>query len=159
MHTAACCILRDAYQTRHLRLNNRMWRPLGYAILGKFLLPQRKRETIYPVWWVFYPGNIFLVDLYHETLGPGVGMGSYPFPFGINFFFSIHAKTRFFSRWRPSFDSRCEPCIVPKKVVFLREFLLANKKHSQFFWEQYTVHTGNRSLVSSDLKNGVSHGY
>ena len=32
-------------------------------------------------------------------------------------FFSIHAKTHFFSCWRPSFDSRCEPCIVPKKVV------------------------------------------
>ena len=46
-----------------------------------------------------------------------------------------------------------------KKVVFLREFLLANKKHSQFFWGQYTVHTGNRSLVSSDWQNGFSHEY
>jgi len=32
-------------------------------------------------------------------------------------FFSIHAKTHFFSRSRPSFDSRCEPCIVPQKIV------------------------------------------
>jgi len=32
-------------------------------------------------------------------------------------FFSIHAKPHFFSRSRPSFDSRCEPCIVPKKIV------------------------------------------
>jgi len=27
-----------------------------------------------------------MVDLYHETLGRGVSMGSYPFPFGNNFF-------------------------------------------------------------------------
>ena len=32
-------------------------------------------------------------------------------------FFSIHAKTHFARPWRPSFDSRCEPCIVPKKIV------------------------------------------
>ena len=43
-------------------------------------------NKIYEVWWVLYPGNIFLVDLYHETLGPGVSMVSYPFPFGFNFF-------------------------------------------------------------------------
>ena len=43
--------------------------------------------------------------------------------------------------------------------MFLREFLLANKKHSHFFWGQYTVHTGNRSLVSRDWQNGFSHGY
>ena len=34
----------------------------------------------------FLPGNIFLVDLHHETLGPGVSIGSYLFPFEINFF-------------------------------------------------------------------------
>ena len=44
------------------------------------------QNNLYEVWWVLYPGNIFLVDLYHETLGPGASMGSYPFPFGINFF-------------------------------------------------------------------------
>jgi len=44
-------------------------------------------------------------------------MGPYPFPFGIKFFFSIHAKTHFFRRCRPSFDSRREPCIVPKKKL------------------------------------------
>ena len=32
-------------------------------------------------------------------------------------FFSIHAKPHFASPWRPSFDSRSEPCIVPKKIV------------------------------------------
>ena len=32
-------------------------------------------------------------------------------------FFSIHAKPHFFSRSRPSFDYRCEPYIVPKKIV------------------------------------------
>ena len=41
------------------------------------------RILIYEIFWVFYPDNIFLVDLYHETLGPRVNMGSYPFPFGI----------------------------------------------------------------------------
>ena len=45
-----------------------------------------KQKVIYEIWWVLYPGNIFLVDLYHETLGPGVSMGLYPFPFGIKFF-------------------------------------------------------------------------
>jgi len=40
---------------------------------------------IYEFFWVFYPDNIFLVDLYHETLGPRVNVGSYPFPFGITF--------------------------------------------------------------------------
>jgi len=36
-------------------------------------------------WWVFYPDNIFLVDLYYEMLGPWINVGSYPFPFGIKF--------------------------------------------------------------------------
>ena len=33
----------------------------------------------------FLPRHFFLVDLYHETLGPGVDVGSYPFPFEIRF--------------------------------------------------------------------------
>ena len=33
----------------------------------------------------FLPRQFFLVDLYHEMLGPGVKVGSYPFPFGIKF--------------------------------------------------------------------------
>ena len=67
-------------------------------------------------------------------MGPGVSIGSYHFPFGINLFFSIHAKTHFFSRSRPSFDSRCEPCIVPKKIVNV--FVSQQKfseKHTFFF--------------------------
>jgi len=39
--------------------------------------------------WIFLcflPDNIFLVDLYHKTLGPGVNVGSYPFPFGIKIY-------------------------------------------------------------------------
>jgi len=32
-------------------------------------------------------------------------------------FFSIHVKTLFLSHSRPSFDSRCESCIVPEKIV------------------------------------------
>ena len=43
-------------------------------------------------------------------------------------FFSIHAKPHFFSRWRPSFDSRCEPCIVPKKIV---NFFVCEQKFSE----------------------------
>jgi hypothetical protein len=42
-----------------------------------------KQIFIYNSFWVFYPDKIFLIDLYHETLGPGVNVGSYPFPFGI----------------------------------------------------------------------------
>jgi len=56
-----------------------------YATWYSTLLMSFFQNNIYEVWWVFYPGNIFLVDLYHETLGPGVSMGSYPFPFGIQF--------------------------------------------------------------------------
>ena len=49
-------------------------------------------------------------------------MGSYPCPFGIKFFFSIHAKPHFFSRSRPIFDSRCEVC----QQIF-------SEKHNFFF--------------------------
>ena len=44
-----------------------------------------KQLFIYEFWWVFYPDNFFLVNLYHETLGLEVNVGSYPFPFGIKF--------------------------------------------------------------------------
>jgi len=44
-------------------------------------------------------------------------VGSYPFPFGIKFSLVSIRKPIFLSRSRPSFDSRCEPCIVLKKIV------------------------------------------
>ena len=44
-----------------------------------------KQVYDFEFWWVFYSYNIFLVDLYYEMLGPGVNVGSYPFPFGIKF--------------------------------------------------------------------------
>ena len=95
-------IATGANQIRHLRLDNRRCKPFDYPVLDNFLITWMKQEVIYEVWWVFYPGNMFLVDLYQETLGPGV---------------SIHAKTHFLSCSRPSFDSWCELCIVPKKNV------------------------------------------
>jgi len=71
----------DEARSRVLRLENWTSEPLCYAVLhtrnGFFY------KNLYEVWWVFYPDNMFLVDLYHETLGPGVNVGSYPFPFGI----------------------------------------------------------------------------
>ena len=70
---------------RVLRLEKQTGGPLCYVVLNTF--DTFFWNNIYEVWWVFYPGNIFLVDLYHETLGPGVSMGSYPFPFGIKFFY------------------------------------------------------------------------
>ena len=99
-------------------------------------------NNLYEVWWVLDPGNIFLVDLYHETLGPGVSMGSYPFPFGIDFF-SIHVKTNFASPWRPSFDSRCEPCIVPKNIVNV--FCLPTK----ILWETQLFFRPFKTVISS----------
>jgi hypothetical protein len=72
---------------------------------------------IYEIFWLFYPDNIFLVDLYHETLGPGVNVGSYPFPFGIKISLVSMRNPIFLSRSRSSFDSRCEPCIVFTKIV------------------------------------------
>ena len=70
-------------RSRVLRVEIRMIWLLCYAVLHT--VHAVFWNNLYQVWWVLYPGNIFLVDLYHETLGPGVSMGSYPFPFGINF--------------------------------------------------------------------------
>jgi len=85
----------DVNRTRHLRLKHRTWRPLGSPVLVDFVISVRKQESMYEVGWVFYPGNIFLVDLYHETLGPGFSIGSYPFPFEIKFFFQHPCKNPF----------------------------------------------------------------
>ena len=58
----------------------------GLCGTQQFCYNHLKQELIYKVWWVFYPGDIFLVELYHKTLGPWVSMGSYPFPFRIKLF-------------------------------------------------------------------------
>jgi len=88
-------IATGANQIRHLRLDNRRCKPFDYPVLDNFLITWMKQEVIYEVWWVFYPGNMFLVDLYQETLGPGVSMGSYPFPFGIQIFL-VYMRKPFF---------------------------------------------------------------
>jgi len=64
-------------------------------------------------------------------------------------FFSIHAKTHFASRWRPSFDSRCEPCIVPKKIVNV--FFLPTK----ILWETQIFFRPFKTVISST--NSGSH--
>jgi len=64
-------------------------------------------------------------------------------------FFSIHAKPHFFSRWRPSFDSRCEPCIVTKKIVSV--FCLP----TIFFWETQLFFRSFKTVISST--NSGSH--
>jgi len=65
----------------------KIWRNVLLAIryCNTFLEIIIKQWIKYEFWWVFYSGNIFLVHLYHEMLGPGVNMGSYPFPFGMRF--------------------------------------------------------------------------
>jgi len=64
-------------------------------------------------------------------------------------FFSIHVKTHFASPWRPSFDSRCEPCIVPKKVVNV--FCLPTK----ILWETQLFFRSFKTVIS--CKNSGSH--
>jgi len=64
-------------------------------------------------------------------------------------FFSIRARTHFASRWRPSFDSRCEPCIVPKKIVNV--FCLPTK----ILWETQLFFRSFKTVVSST--NSGSH--
>jgi hypothetical protein len=64
-------------------------------------------------------------------------------------FFSIHAKTHFASPWRPRFDSRCEPCIVPKKIVNV--FCLPTK----ILWETQLFFRSFKTVISST--NSGSH--
>ena len=58
-------------------------------------------------------------------------------------FFSIHAKTHFFSRSRPRFDSRCEPCIVPKNIVNV--FCLS----TTILWETHLFFRSFKTDISS----------
>ena len=62
-------------------------------------------------------------------------------------FFSIHAKTHFASPWRPSFDSRCEPCIVPKKIVNV--FCLPTK----ILWETQLFFRSFKTVISIRILN------
>jgi len=68
-------------------------------------------------WWDFYPDNIFLVDLYHEMLRPGVNVGSYPFPFGIKFSLVSMRKPIFLVARDQASISGVNGCIVLKKIV------------------------------------------
>jgi len=65
------------------------------------------------------------------------------------FFFGIRAKTHLFSRSRPSFDSRCELCIVPKKTVNI--FCLPIK----ILWETHLFFRSFKTVISST--NSGSH--
>ena len=71
-------------------------------------------------------------------------------PFSLRFFFfRIHAKTYFWSRPRPSFDSRCQPCIVPKKIVNV--FCLPTK----ILWETQLFFRLFKTVISNT--NSGSH--
>ena len=86
--------------------------------------------------------------------------------------FSIHAKTLFLSRSRPSFTSRCEPCIVSKKIVnvfclptkilwetnlFFRSFKTVSSSNSESncLSRKCRIHTFNKfSLAKWESQNG-----
>jgi len=110
-----------------------MWRPLGYPVLDNFLIYPRKQEVIYEFWWVFYPGNIFLVDLYHETLGPGVNVGSYRFPFGIFFLISMQNPIFLVAGDQASIPG-VNRVLSPKKLwMFFVSQQKFSEKHTFFF--------------------------
>ena len=82
----------------------------------------------YEFWCVFYPDNIFLVDLYHETLGPGANVGSYPFPFGIKFSLVSMQKPIFLiARDQASISS--VHCVLSSKKLWM--FLVSKWKFSE----------------------------
>ena len=109
------------------------------------------KETRINIWSLmgFYPGNIFSVELYHEMLGPGVSMGSYPFSFGIKSFLESMRKPIFLVAGDQVSISRCEPCIVPKKIVNV--FCLPTK----ILWETQLFFRSFKSVISST--NSGSH--
>jgi len=82
-----------------------MQRPLDYSV------PQHSTfkydQTTIWLWILmgFLPRQIFFVDLYHETLGPGFNVGSYTFPFGINF--------SLVSMWKPIFLVARDQASIP----------------------------------------------
>ena len=78
-------------------------------------------------------------------------MGSYPFPFEIKIFqYPCENPTQpFFSRSRPSFNFRCEPCIVPKKIVNI--LCLPTK----ILWETHLFFRSFKTVISST--NSESH--
>ena len=59
---------------------------------------------------------MFLVDLYNETLGPGVSMGSYSFPFGIEYFFVSMRKPIFLVTGDQASIPSVNRVLSPKKL-------------------------------------------
>jgi len=107
---------------------------------------------MYEVWWVLYPGNIFLVDLYHETLGPGVSMGSYPFPLGINFFLVSMQNPIFLVARDQASIPGVNRVLSPKKLWM---FFVCQQKFSEqhnFFFDRW-----KRLLVVQILEVTVYH--
>jgi len=94
-----------------------MERPLGYSVLQQQQIVVRSKNSLTINFEGFLPRQYFLSRCVPRDVGTGGQCGVIPFPFRTSIFFSIHAKPHFFSRSRPSCDSRCEPCIVLKKVV------------------------------------------
>ena len=102
---------------------------------------------IYAFFWVFYPDNIFLVDLYQEMLGPGVKMGSYPSPFGI--------KISLVSMRNPIFLVARDQASIPGV-----NRVLSSKKLWMFFvckWkfsEKHTFFSRSFETVNSSTNSG-----
>jgi len=75
----------------------------------------RKKMLIWEKNWVFYPDIFFVVDLYHETLGPGVNVESYPFPFRIDWF------------WLPIFPTNLVRGLSNKELNSLRRWSICTR--------------------------------
>jgi len=95
----------------------------------------------------FLPDNIFLVGMYHETLGPGVNVGSYPFPFGI--------KISLESMRKPIFLVARDQALIPGV-----NRVLSSKKLWMFFvckWkfsEKHTFFSRSFKTVISSTNSG-----
>jgi len=105
-------------------------------------------------WWVFYPDNVFLVDLYYEMfnkLGPGVNVGSYPFPFGIKF--------SLVSMRKPIFWVARDQASIPRAGVTVNR-VLSSKNLWMFFvckWklsEKHTFFSRSFKTVISSTNSG-----
>ena len=78
----------------------------------------------------FYPGDIFYVDLYHETTVTRFDIGSAPFSFGTQFSFESIRQSLCLSCSRSGLDSRCEPCIFVQNIANWLCFLFCDWKFS-----------------------------
>jgi len=136
----------DAARSRVLRLESGTSEPLCYAVLHTHTTSFKTNYTRFdgfstPVisfWLICTTRRWDLESVWGHTLF-----------LSQLFFLSIHAKPHFFSRSRPSFDSRCEPYVVPKKIVNV--FCLPTK----ILWETQLFFRSFKTVIGST--NSGSH--